>query len=836
MDLTGHLLYYQEGKHRINLNDYVQHNQLNKAMDTMNNSISEALKSKVDSITNITYLDLKNLRDNSQLIPGSLYRITNYNNSTDVTFDGFTSHQFDIILLALTPNTLAEEGWVAIHDNIYDVTFSDEVTKKCYINILNDNLAYIIDINTLIGTEVYTVNIDDYSELKTNEENKTAIVSIPSEMLLMENLPYNYFQNRNLSTWKVWYSLDNDTARFSWADDSVDLSTEEQIGILRPAGASGPSSPEQHYIARRDIELDVVVSNTNYYCWTTNYNMHYYTISENPTIGDTVYNYISSGQGEVYNSGNTVESYTPTHEGTGPNGRGVIYRITDESGELCKLQWQELKTIRDSKALVADTKYRIIDYQCTTTQENTQSAGHQFDIVLLALSEDKLAEEGWAMIHDGVTEFDDYDIYNITFTDDVTKQFYLKQGTGGYNVVDVETFKGVREVSDSIFDVMPDIETKTATMVVSSEEFINEIATEDFPYNYFQNSNLSAWKVWYCLDNDTARFAWADDSVDNTTFESIVVENTTYTRSPNDDDLSLSESLARYAWRNGSTVGYTINEHPDFNEVLFDGPGSKMHIGTITSYTPAHEGTGPNGRGVIYRLIDEFNNDIKYDFKNIQFKRTITDGQYDENGIKTWCYTLNLWYNDMCQDASIVGNTLPNDVGYINGVYDNVFGYTTAYDLYIEGVNTFAFALGNNVILSFDDDGYYGIYNNTIGNHFFNNTIGNAFKDNIIGNQFYTNTIMNDFVTNIIGNNFYLNMIGDGFHTNVIGNNFHTNKIKASFYFNMIGNGFHTNTIENTFYFNTIGNSFNDKTISNSTSYKNYGNNGVELATKDDLN
>ena len=57
---------------------------------------------------------------------------------------------------------------------------------------------------------------------------------------------------------------------------------------------------------------------------------------------------------------------------------------------------------------------------------------------------------------------------------------------------------------------------------------------------YFKYANLSAWKVWYSLDNDTARFAWADTA---------------------------------------------------------------------------------NGKGVIYRLIDEYGNDCPYDFKNIRFKR-----------------------------------------------------------------------------------------------------------------------------------------------------------------------------------------------------------------------
>ena len=75
-----------------------------------------------------------------------------------------------------------------------------------------------------------------------------------------------------------------------------------------------------------------------------------------------------------------------------------------------------------------------------------------------------------------------------------------------------------------------------------SENKLNEEAnaiqhTKD-DIDYFANSNLSAWKIWYCLDNDTDRFAWADAT---------------------------------------------------------------------------------NGKGVIYRMIDEFNNDIPYDFKNIQF-------------------------------------------------------------------------------------------------------------------------------------------------------------------------------------------------------------------------
>lgn len=384
----------------------------------------------------------------------------------------------------------------------------------------------------------------------------------------------------------------------------------------------------------------------------------------------------------------------------------------------------ELKAMRDAGKLTAGALYRITDYNCTTTQANTQSAGHQFDIVLLALSENKLAEEGWAMMNDN--------IYDVTFSDGVTKKCWIYRDDYIFytqNIVDCESLLGYEGFSND--EITINEEQKTA---VSGAIGTVDLDTPNLTYNYFQNSNLSAWKVWYCLDNDKSRFAWADEE---------------------------------------------------------------------------------NGKGVIYRLIDEFNNDIKYDFKNIQFKRKITNGQYDAtNGTETWCYTLNIWYDGMCQDASIVGNTLPNDEGFVNGVYDNKFGYATAYDVYIEGVNTFAFALGNNVVLSTFEGVYYGFYSNTIGNSFNSNTVGNGFSSNTIGNHFGGNIIGNDFTSNTIGNAFTINTIESVFTANVIENYFGGNTIRGNFEANMIGNR------------------FSNKTISNDTYYKNYGNNGVELATK----
>lgn len=101
---------------------------------------------------------------------------------------------------------------------------------------------------------------------------------------------------------------------------------------------------------------------------------------------------------------------------------------------------------------------------------------------------------------------------------------------------------------------------------------------------YFSSCNLAAWKIWYCLDNNSKRFAWADST---------------------------------------------------------------------------------NGRGVIYRMIDEYNNDCPYDFKNILFIRYYSQ------------YTINNYgYEYMCWDDSLKDN------GGITSVdtTKNKYLYTFSYD------------------------------------------------------------------------------------------------------------------------------------------------------------
>ena len=75
------------------------------------------------------------------------------------------------------------------------------------------------------------------------------------------------------------------------------------------------------------------------------------------------------------------------------------------AGSYVEKTWAELKALRDEAGLSSGTYYRITDYVATTTQENTRSAGHPFDIIVVATGADALSEDAIAILHEGDTYF-----------------------------------------------------------------------------------------------------------------------------------------------------------------------------------------------------------------------------------------------------------------------------------------------------------------------------------------------------------------------------------------------------------------------------------------------
>ncbi|MEE3499389.1 MAG: hypothetical protein VZS12_09760, partial [Ruminococcus bromii] len=212
---------------------------------------------------------------------------------------------------------------------------------------------------------------------------------------------------------------------------------------------------------------------------------------------------------------------------------------------------------------------------------------------------------------------------------------------------------------------------------------------------YFANNNLGAWTVYYDIENDTTKYAWADTT---------------------------------------------------------------------------------NGKGVIYRLIDEFDNDLPYDFKNIQFYRdsanytsiasylTASDGYY---------YTFSKNSSGTITDKSLDALTHDNIIGQYIDANNTMLLLNTTF------VHTSTTVTDTNNIGS-------SSYNNTFAGSCYGNTIGMVCHDNIVDNN---------FIYNNIGHAFRTNTIGTDCKSNKIGNYCYDNIISINFYYNQLGDYFYGNTI-----------------------------------------
>ena len=317
-------------------------------------------------------------------------------------------------------------------------------------------------------------------------------------------------------------------------------------------------------------------------------------------------------------------------------------QLSEKVDKTLPLTYSELVSLRDNSQLIPGQQYRITDYQCTTSQSGTQSAGHVFDIIVRADSENKLNEEAFAIQHEGD--------------------------------------------------------------------------------EYFANSDLNAWQIWYCLDNDTTQFKWADKT---------------------------------------------------------------------------------NGKGVIYRMIDEFDNDCPYDFKNIQFYRQWNEAK------QLWSTTSNGAVGVPCYTFSSKGDSSATEFTDTTLMLDRqVYGNTIK-----------ACALSNQVLNNncFFGDGCYG---NTFGNDcnynsFVSNCNYNTFGSSCLGNTFESSCSYNTFGNDCNHNTFGSSCWNNTFGSNCDSNTFYGNCLKNSFGISCQGNSFGSSCRNNTFYGNCWNNTFESSCLGN---------------------
>ena len=359
---------------------------------------------------------------------------------------------------------------------------------------------------------------------------------------------------------------------------------------------------------------------------------------------------------------------------------------------MINITYANLVTLRDNGELIAGMQYRITDYVTTTAQKNTRSAGHKFDIIVTADSNNTLNEVARACLHEGDTYFSE------------------------------------------------------------------------------AGANLAAWQIWYSLDNDTKRFAWARIPLYSPVANNKMIiindggETYIYVRDSSFDSARKCAWLCAGDGDNKSFIEYIKldDESLDADDIIYTDSeeleiGAGLDMGGIPVLLV--DVSWIEGTGVIYRMIDEWNNDIPYDFKNIQFKRNLIFengyAEYSEDGNKTWVYTFagQSYHINNDKWSNMLDGSLESPHGHMSDEQTSTFSgniikpYIMIYsknEVYTEcGIRY----LNDNVFLGYwekigsandEDMPYYYAYCccfNTFGNNCYSNSLENGCSFNTFGND-----------------------------------------------------------------------------------------------------
>lgn len=164
---------------------------------------------------------------------------------------------------------------------------------------------------------------------------------------------------------------------------------------------------------------------------------------------------------------------------------GQVYELAGSgggSGTPVSITYSELVALKNSNSLVAGTRYRITDY--TAVFKSWKSAGHQFDIVVEAVSKSVLSEKASAMFHEG----DDYftnvklETWEVWYSiDNDTERFSEASDTG----------KGFiyRLIDEHKNDVNYDFKNALFTVTAEDNSAVGSGRLDLYTFSYIDNSS-----------------------------------------------------------------------------------------------------------------------------------------------------------------------------------------------------------------------------------------------------------------------------------------------------------------------------------------------------------
>ena len=439
--------------------------------------------------------------------------------------------------------------------------------------------------------------------------------------------------------------------------------------------------------------------------------------------------------------------YTVVKTGTGVNSRFTIkpfltnenvnniltnnYYTQDEIEDLfddyvpnnmIETTWANLVSLRDNSQLIKGAWYRIIDYNFITSKINVHSGNHQFDIIVLAISESMLSETAYAAAHAGDTYF------KREVSSGGIEWLYTLYADNYANIYDSDPMDHSDDIhSADVFcdsDYLEHPDTGDIVPVLyktNSDEYSFDDPDYDDVYYYegtydIDGDEYDMWSKWEIDWADTNELVFAHSYA----LTPIVVDNNQFIVSPIPESKTVSVNMN--AWE----LKYCL----DNDKTLFDWADT-------------------NGKGVIYYMKDEFNNEAPYDFKNAQFQRKKITNTINNNLIGSVFINSYLglpeYYGITCGDSSKYFYTFEDR--YNEGSDSSLFGNSNNNTIK-QYVNENGQKLINNIVLMscrqvFIDNNCYNMTlrearNVSLGTSCYNNMYINC-SNFVISNSNYNN-------------------------------------------------------------------------------------------------
>lgn len=267
---------------------------------------------------------------------------------------------------------------------------------------------------------------------------------------------------------------------------------------------------------------------------------------------------------------------------------------------------------------------------------------------------------------------------------------------------------------------------------------------------YFDGNDLGAWELWYDLDNDIEKYAWADAT---------------------------------------------------------------------------------NGKGVIYRMIDEKRNDCPYDFKNILFYTTsFTDNTTSDEYYYTFSYVVS---------SKLYDGTVEKQVAFCHSNSMRMYIYSK----HCQTLNKNVFRNKAFSHLCYSNTLELDCYNNTFGNNCCtntfkdgcnHNTLGDGCSGNTFGTTCYGNTFVNDCDSNTFGASCYGNTLGKNCRHNVFGNSCSSNTLDGECMYNSFESVCKYNTLGYQCQYNTFGYKCEGNTFKNYCQRRHLDHNKTSITLNDE--